>query len=202
MAHGAVRRPWVGVQLALPDESGDPRAALTAGVVVRSIVPGSPAAQAGLQPGDQILRAGDRALRNPYDWEAELLELRVGERVPLVVRRAGRQLSLPVTIADLPEVSQPKVQVLKELELVTLTPAIRAERTIRSGKGAVIFRVSDRVAEELGIQAGDVIVQINRTQVASADDAAKAIDYYSGRGPIRMFFERGGRIFSTDFSIR
>ena len=202
LAHGAVRRPWVGVQLQLPDDGADPRAALTAGVVVRSVVPGSPAAQAGLQPGDVILRSRDRELRNPYDWEAELLELRVGERVPLLVRRGSRDVTLDVTIADLPEVSAPKVQVLKELELVTLTPAIRAERQIRSAKGAVIFRVSDRVSSELGIQAGDVIVQVNRTPITSADDAARALDYYGGRGPIRMFVERGGRIFSTDFSIR
>jgi serine protease Do len=107
-----------------------------------------------------------------------------------------------ITIADLPEVSAPKVQVLRELELVTLTAAIRAERGIRNPRGAVIFRVSERMSGELGLQAGDVIVQVNRTPVTSADDAARALDYYAGRGPIRMFFERGGRVFSTDFSIR
>ena len=202
LAHGAVRRPWVGIQLRLPTEPGNARAALTAGVVVRSVIPGSPAAQAGLQEGDVIVRSRDRVLRNPYDWEAELLELRVGERVPLVVRRGDRELALNVTIADLPEVSAPKVQVLKELELVTLTAAIRAERGIRSARGAVIFRVSDRVSAEIGLQAGDVIVQVNRTAVASADEAARAVDYYADRGPIRLFFERGGRVFSTDFSIR
>jgi serine protease Do len=202
LAHGAVRRPWVGIQLRLPTDAGNVRAALTAGVIVRSVIPGSPAAQAGLQEGDVIVRSRDRVLRNPYDWEAELLELRVGERVPLVVRRGDRELAVNITIADLPEVSAPKVQVLRELELVTLTPAIRAERRIRSPRGAVIFRVSERVSDELGLQAGDVIVQVNRMPVTSADDAAEALDRLGGRGPIRLFFERGGRIFSTDFSIR
>jgi len=201
VAHGAVRRPWVGVQLRLPDETNDPRAAIAAGVVVRTLVPGSPAAQAGLQPGDQILKAGDRALRNPYDWEAELLELRVGDRVPLVVKRGARQLTVPITIADLPEVSQPKVQVLKELELVTLTPAIRAERRVQSGAGALVYQASERVSSQLGLEAGDVIVQVNRTPVTSADEVARAIDYYAGRGPIRIYFERGGRLAFTDFLI-
>jgi len=58
------------------------------------------------------------------------------------------------------------------------------------------------IADELGIQDGDVIVQINRTPIEGADEAAKALNYYGGRGPIRMFFERNGQVFSTDFSIQ
>ena len=53
LAHGAVRRPWIGMQPRLPD-SDNPRDVLTGGVVVRSVAPGSPAAQAGLEPGDVI----------------------------------------------------------------------------------------------------------------------------------------------------
>lgn len=199
--HGAVRHPWIGVKLQLPTEA-NLREALTAGAIVRSVVPASPAAEAGIQPGDRLLRAGARPLRNPYDWEAALLSLRVGDRIPITVQREGRETVVQVAIADLPEVSAPRVQVLRELELVTLTPAIRAERGVRTAKGALVFRVSSRVAEELGLQRGDVVVQINRAPVESADDAARALDYYSGRGPIRMFFEHAGRIYATDFMIQ
>jgi serine protease Do len=201
LAHGSVRRPWVGIKLRLP-ETNNPRDALSSGVVVRTVVPGSPAATAGIQPGDVVEKAGARNLRNPYDWEAALLDLRVGQTVALTVKRGGREIPVTVTVGDLPEVSAQKVEVLRELELVTLTPAIRSERGIRSEHGAVIYKLSDRVAEDLGIQTGDVIVQINRTPVASADEAAKALNYYGGRGPIRMFFERSGQVFSTDFSIQ
>ena len=116
--------------------------------------------------------------------------------------RGGRQQTVSVTVADMPEVSAEKVQVLREMELVTLTPAIRAERGVRSPQGAVIYKVTDRVSQELGLQAGDVIVQVNRTPIGSADEAAKAIDYYGGRGPIQLFFEHGGRVYSTDFQLR
>ena len=91
---------------------------------------------------------------------------------------------------------------LRELELVTLTPAIRAERRIRSARGALVYRVSPRMSNELGVQTGDVIVQVNRTAVASADDVARAIEMYSGRGPIRIFFEHGGRIYTSDVLIQ
>ena len=201
VAHGRLRQPWVGVKLVQPN-ANDPRAALNAGVFVSAVVPGSPAARAGIQPGDQIVRAGTRALNNQFDWEAERLDLRVGERVPLVVRRNGRDLTLNVQVADLPEVSAPKVAVLQELELVTLTPAIRAERGVRSPRGAVVYNVSDRVSNEIGLQRGDVIVQINRLPITSAADVQRAIDTYAGRAGIRIVWERAGRIYYNDVVIQ
>ena len=167
-----------------------------------AITPGSPAERAGLRRGDVITRVRTRTVRNRFDWDAALLDLRVGEQVPLVVRRGGSDVSVTVTIADLPEVSAPKVEVLREMELVTLTPAIRAERGVRSPQGALIYRASDRVTQELGMSPGDVIVQINRTPVTSAEDVTRALDYYAGKGTIRVFFEHEGSIYPTDFYIR
>jgi S1-C subfamily serine protease len=83
-----------------------------------------------------------------------------------------------------------------------VTPAIRAERGIRSAHGALIYDVSDRVAQDLGIEKGDVIVQVNRVPIDNAQDVAKVFDALSGRDVVRMYFERGGRIYSTDFMIR
>jgi serine protease Do len=171
-------------------------------VTVARVVPGSPAARAGIQPGDVILRSRSRVLRSGFDWEAELLDMRVGEAVPLRIRRGNREFDVSVTVADLPWASAPKVAVMRELELVSLTPAIRAERGIQSARGALVLRASDRVIDEIGLQPGDVVVQVNRTPVETADQAAQAIDYASRRGAIRVFFERGGRIFSTDFMIQ
>src|SRR5438876_6446919 len=69
LAHGVVRRPWIGLRMRYP-QSNDVREAIAAGSVVASVTPGSPADRAGLQPGDVILRAGTRLVRNAFDWEA------------------------------------------------------------------------------------------------------------------------------------
>jgi serine protease Do len=201
VAHGRLRQPWIGVKLAQPN-GNDPRAALNAGVFVSSVVPGSPAAEAGIRPGDQLVSAGPRTLKNAFDWEAERLDLRVGERVPIVIRRGGRDMTINVEVADLPEVSAPKVAVQQELELVTLTPAIRAERGVRASRGAVVYNVSDRVSNEIGLVRGDVIVQINRSSIASAADVKSAIDTYAGRAAMRIVWERAGRVYYNDIVIQ
>jgi serine protease Do len=94
------------------------------------------------------------------------------------------------------------VEVLRELQLVTVTPAIRVERNLQSRQGALIYRVTERLSRDLGLLEGDVIVQINNYPIANAEEAARAIDVFGNRGPIRMFFERGGRVYSTDFVMR
>jgi serine protease Do len=200
LAHGVIRRPWIGLKLQTP-APGRP-AVQARGVVISSIVPGSPAARAGIQTGDVLVQSRDRPIHSAYDWEAERLELRVGDDVPLVIRRGNRDMNISVKVADLPEVNAPKVTVLREIQLVTLTPAIRAERSIRRANGALVQTVSQRVAEQLGIQAGDVILQINRVPVTDAESAARALDYYAGRGAIVMYIERQGQIYTTEFVIQ
>ena len=198
LAHGVVRHPWIGMQPAMARQTG---VGSNTGVVVASVVPGSPAARAGIRPGDVIIRSRSRALHNPYDWYAELLELRVGDSDSIIVKRAGREMPISVQVADLPDVNAPRVTVLKELELISLTPPIRAQYAIQSRQGALVNRVSERVQQQIGIQAGDVIVQINRTPIPDAQTVNRILTTY-GQGGIRLYFERGGQIYATEFSLQ
>jgi serine protease Do len=202
LLHGKVRKPWIGVKMEYPQQTALTREVFNSGAPIREVVPGSPAAEAGLSPGDVLLRASDRVLRNTYDWDAELLELHVDDVVPLVVRRGTREIRTRVKVADFPEVNAPRVAVLKDLELISLTPAIRAERNIKNSHGALITTVSQTVSNSLGIQSGDVIVQVNNTPVTDAQQVKRLLESLSGKGQSRMYLERGGRILYTDFSIR
>ena len=201
LKHGAVRHPWIGVRIAQPPNSS-PRDLLRSGVVVRSVVLGSPAARAGIRPGDQILRSRGRALRNMFDWEGEMLELRVGEAAQMVLKRTSGEETVTVTPADLPEVGARKVEVLRDVQLVTLTPAIRQERGIRSARGALVVNASERVMDQLGVLPGDVIIGVNRASVTSAEEVAHAIEQLAGRGMIQLIIERRGAMYSTQFYIQ
>ena len=200
LEHGEVRRPWIGEKLrAAP--SDNPRDVISAGVVVRAVVPGSPADKAGLREGDRIVRVGTKAVRNVFEWEAQRLNMRVGEAVPLGVSRGGRDVTLQVTVADLPEVNAPKVTVLREIQVVTITPAIAAEKQLRTSRGALVVSVTDRIRDDIGLQAGDAIVQINQFQIQQASDVTRALETYGGRSMIRLVFERQGLLYTADFRI-
>lgn len=204
IAHGKPRQPWIGVKLTDP-ATNDPTERIgnmNRGAIVSQVTPDSPAATAGIRKGDILVRSRERTLRNGYDWEAEQLELRVGDEVSLTIRRGTRDMDVRVTVADRPEVSAQRVGVLRDLELVDVTPAIRTERNVRSNGGALIVSVTARVSEDLGIQNGDVIVQVMNTAIRDAKHAKQVLEANAGKGRIRMFVERGGRIFSSDFSIQ
>jgi serine protease Do len=201
LEHGSVRQPWVGLRLQA-SQAQSAREAASAGAIVGRVVPGSPAERAGIRVGDQIVRAGTRVVRNPFDWEARLLDVRVGESMPVVVRRSGREISATLTAAVAPEVSAPKVTVLTDLQLVSVTDAIRQERGIASSAGALVYKVSDRISDVIGIQPGDVIVQVGRSRVGSAEAASAAIERDGSRGPVVLVFERGRQLLQTSFSLR
>lgn len=199
LAHGQIRRAWDGISLRAT--APGTREQLAGGAVVRSVVSGSPAARAGIRPGDILVLSRGRMLRNPYDWEAERLDFRVGDEVPVTVRRGDREFTATLRIVDLPDVTAPRVAVSQELQLVTVTPAIRESKTIRSPAGALVVAASERVSEQLGFVVDDVILQINNIRVSTAEEAARILNALPGRSVIQVYVERQGRLWTLQFRL-
>ena len=201
IAHGTISQPWIGVVLRQPNTS-NPRDAIAMGAIVESVTPSSPVADAGIKSGDQILRVGAQNIRNYYVWESAQLDLRVGDRVTLHVKRGSNELDVPLRVADRPEISAKKVKVLKDLQAITLTPAIRADKGIRSTAGAYVYSITPELSSETYLQKGDVIVQLGNASVRSADDLATLFDRVTGRGRFTLAFERGGRILYVTLALQ
>ena len=197
---GSVRRAWVGFDVAGAGSLEDWKAA--GGVLVTGVAAGGPADRASLRRGDVLTRANDRTLRNYLDWESVKLDLSVGAPIRLTVRREGRDRVVALTSGDLPTTSAAKITVLKDLELITVTSEIRAERDVRATGGALIFRISRELSQATGLQAGDVIVGMNRRRVDSADEVRGVIEGLRPREAVRVFLERGGSLVYTDLEFR
>ena len=195
---GAVRRAWTGLDVEGP--SGMRSWRNVGGVTVSRVAPAGPADRAGIRTGDVLVEAGGRPLRNYLDWEAVKLDLKVGDAVDLNVRQGGRTSVRKLVTGDLPTVAAEKVTVLRDLQLVNVTPAIQAERGLRSERGALIFRITPQVSQATGLQAGDVIVGINRTPVRTAAQVGDLLQ--SRAGAVRVYFERDGEITFTDLVFR
>jgi serine protease Do len=189
---GEIRRAWVGIDVEPVEADAWGR---TRGVRVSRVAPGSPADEAALEVGDRLLSANDRVLSGPLDFEGMLLDLRAGDRLALAVEGQPRAVSLEA--ATFPSVTAERIRVLSDIELITVTPQIQVERDLTSADGALIADISGDLRNQLGLRPGDVIVQINRTRVRSAEDAADVFESLRGTGRIVMYFERNG-----DYNMR
>jgi serine protease Do len=194
--NGEVRRAWVGLDVAGAESLREWKT--QGGVLVTAVAPGGPAARAGLQAKDVLTQANGRTLRNYLDWEAVKLDLHVGDAVKVTYRQGSKTTTSTITTGDLPTVAAEKVTVLKDLQLVTVTPAIQAEQGVQSERGALIFRIADALAQSTGLRRGDVIVAMNRRYIRSADDVNEVIENLRSRQPVRLYFERDQQILYTD----
>jgi S1-C subfamily serine protease len=82
-----------------------------------------------------------------------------------------------------------------------VTPAIQAERGIRSQQGALIFRISPQVSRATGLQEGDVILAVNRSPVRSASEVSDLLNVRPGQ-VVRIYVEREGQVTFTDLVFR
>jgi serine protease Do len=198
--HGEVRRAWVGLEVVGVEGMRDWKQ--RGGLAVTAVADGGPADRAGIRPGDVLVTARANPLHTFLDWEAVKLELSPGDTVSVAVSRGGRSRTVALRVEDLPTARAAKVDVLGGLRLVTVTPAVRAERGIQSQTGALIYDLPQETQRQTGLQPGDVIRQVDRTPVTRAEDVERAFDAARGRSAIRVFFERDTRMAFADFYIR
>ena len=198
---GTVRRAWVGLDVQGARAMRDWKS--QGGVVVASVAPDGPAARAGVRRNDVLIEANGRRLRNYLDWEAVQLDLHVGDAVRVAVGSGsdGGRTARRIVTGDLPTVAAEKITVLQDLQLINVTPAIQAERSLRSEQGALIFRLSPQVSRATGLQPGDVILAVDRTPVRSASEVSSLLNVRPGQ-VIRIYVEREGQVTFTDLMFR
>jgi len=91
-------RVWVG---GVPDYSEE-----GVGVKFSGVTPGSPAEKAGITAGDVLLRFGAKEIRNIYDYTYALGERKPGEKVTVVVKRGGQDVTLELTLGSRPSATR------------------------------------------------------------------------------------------------
>jgi serine protease Do len=182
---GKVRRPYLGIRMQDVDDEIHKSLGSSApdrGALVSQVESGSPAEKAGIKPGDVILSIDGAPVDASKTMQRDVLGKKIGQNVDLAVWRDGRTTNVKATTGELsadenlaPNGARPSAKKLG-LGLQTLTPGL-AERFGVDGKtkGAVGVSVEPgSPADAAGIRSGDVLLEVDRKPVGSADDAARA----------------------------
>jgi serine protease Do len=104
MVHGRVRRGWIGVELVreiLPNEDASDEDASTANIVVRSVVPDSPAQKAGVAPGDRIVEFDGASVDSVESLIDAIRTTPADRSVALKIRRDGLEKVIRVKLGEL-----------------------------------------------------------------------------------------------------
>ena len=196
LEYGEVRRAWLGLDVEPMEADAFGR---TRGVRIARVADGSPASSAGLRVGTRLLAASGRRLSAPLDYENVLLDLRAGDEVELLPDGGP---AIRLRSEALPSVRAERIRILEDLELISVTPEVKAERGVRSDQGALVVGISPELRAQLGFEQGDVILQVNNALVATAEDAARIFRRLRGRGTIQIYFERNGGLRVRSFYWR
>jgi serine protease Do len=172
------------------------------GAVVRGVVGNAPAARAGVRAGDIITKIDNQPIEEPGDVVSYISSKPIGSRVSLTYLRDGKPGQMQVTLEELP--GKEKLQQAQGGEalpqdkvgvgLQSLTPETAQFLGIDpKTKGAVITEVSPGSrAARAGLRAEDVILEVNRKPVASAEEASEAIRL-AANGSVFLKIRRGGK---------
>jgi serine protease Do len=180
---GEVTRGWMGVQIqTITPELADSLGLKNSdGALVAEPQANSPAAKAGIEPGDVINAINGKSVKDSHDLAKRIAAMAPASSVELGVFRNGEQKIVKVTLGEVPnppshaEIQQPQSQPNQHDGLgLTLTPARRVAGA--GSDGVVVTQIDPNgTAAETGIEAGDVITAIGNRIVNTPDDVSKAL---------------------------
>lgn len=206
--NGKVRRAYLGVRP--EDLDSETAEALDlksgTGVLVAAVTKDSPAAEAGVQVKDVIVRLNDRPVRNRQQLIAVAERMEIGKSYPLVVLRDGEEVELTVTAAEFPEqLAQADERAVIEslgIEAQPLTPELSQQLELEDEQGVVITNVQrGSIAARYGLRPGSVITRIGKTDVRTMDDLEAGLEAARERGQLVLEVKtaNGSQLLSVPF---
>ncbi len=182
--YGRVSRGSIGVEFSSDQSPSLLRSyGAESGVFVGRVVDDGPAEDAGMKAEDIITRVNGKAIKDGDELIAVVSEIPVGETVPIDIVRDGKAISLDVTIADrgqlYPELTEARlddsdpeeVTVRFGVTVQDLSPERRSEMRLDEEGGVLLTKVEpDSFAQKVGLEPGDVLLEVNREAVRSTDD--------------------------------
>jgi serine protease Do len=201
---GRVTRGRIGVQIDQVSKDvaeaiglGQPKGAL-----VRGVEPNSPAAKAGVEPGDIIVKFDGKEIDKSVDLPRLVGNTKPGNKSSMTVFRRGSQRELSIVVAELepdrpeakaaaPEPTKPQSSNALQALGLSLAELTAAEKKELNLKGGVRVASAEGPAARAGLREGDVIVAIANTETGSVKEVEAALSKIDKARPINVLFRRG-----------
>ena len=198
ITEGKVIRGFLGViiQPVTPDLAKEFKLPENAGALVGEVTAKSPAAEAGLKEGDVIVEFNGKKVTDSRHLRLMASQTAPGTKAPVKVLRDGKEQTFTVQLGELPSERlaragrssggglrrDAQADVLDGVTVDDLDARSRSRFDIPNNiRGALVVDVEQgSPAAEAGLRPGDVILEINRQRVTSADEAVQLSEEIKG----------------------
>ncbi len=172
------------------------------GALVRGVEPDSPAAKAGVEPGDIILKFDGKEIDKSVDLPRLVGNTKPGTRSAMTVLRRGSQRDLNIVVAELeperpearaaaPEPTPvPSSNAVQSLGLTLAELSADEAKALKVRGGVRVMGVTGP-ATRAGLREGDVIVAVANTEVSSVKDVEAALARLEKNKPVNLLLRRG-----------
>jgi serine protease Do len=192
---GTVTRGWLGVQI--QPVTDDIAQALNLkekkGALVADVTEKSPALAAGIKTGDTIVKVGSEDVNDPRDLAKKVARYSPGKSVDVTIIRDGKTMTLPVALGKMPGDKQAANETPTAPERGSFTGLGVRLAPAEDGAGVRVVEVKPgSAAEEQGIRAGDVILEVAGKEVHEPADVRTALSTAQGSGKRIVMLVRSG----------
>jgi Do/DeqQ family serine protease len=208
---GKVRRGMLGVTIQSVDADLASSLNLPAvrGAIVTSVQAGGPAERAGVKRGDVITAINKQPVTDNNSLRNLVASMAPGTNVEVTVLRNGRDQSLQVALAELPERERPESEESSSggnsgtdkfgLTLQPLTAEMASRYSLDADdQGLLVTKVDPASnAANAGIRQGDLIQEVNRQQVRTLAEFSAAVQQSGTRPALVLIKRRNNVIYVT-----
>lgn len=214
LKYGKVKRSKIGVIIQPLTADLAEHFGVNEGALVSNVQPGGPADKAGIKAGDIIVEVNGKKISDVSDLQNQVMRNPPGTKLKIKVIRDGKELTFDVVTVPLEsdetasETPQDATNIENTLGLIVkdLTPdLIRKYGLPKVNNGVLVYAVKEgSAAEDAGLQAGDIILSVNRQPVRSSSEFWNLVKKAKkeGQDNVLLYVQRGDNRIYTTLSIR
>jgi serine protease Do len=205
---GKVTRGWIGVsvQTVTPEIANSFGLKEPKGALVGDIALGGPADSAGAKRGDIITEFDGKNIKNMSDLPRIVAETPVGKEVDMKVLREGKEINLRLKVAEMTEERLASQMSVPEKDIgitvANIDPHLQREFGIKDKSGVVVVNIEPgSPADDAGIQAGDIIKEVNRIPIKNMKDYESAMVKWKKDRPVLFLVRRDNQTFYISINV-